>query len=62
MTKKFEELLEELRVIMRKIEDPETGLDEGIELYEKGAVLIRQCEEVLTKAELKITELGAEEI
>ncbi len=62
MTKKFEELLEELRVIMRKIEDPETGLDESIELYEKGAILIRQCEEVLTKAELKITELGAEEI
>ncbi|MCX6698849.1 MAG: exodeoxyribonuclease VII small subunit [Methanomicrobiales archaeon] len=61
MTKKFEELLEELRVIMRKIEDPETGLDESIELYEKGAVLIRLCEEVLTKAELKITELGAEE-
>ena len=62
MTKKFEELLEELRVVMRKIEDPETGLDESIELYEKGAALIRQCEEVLTKAELKITELGAEEI
>ena len=62
MTRKFEELLDELRLVMRKIEDPETGLDESIELYEKGAGLIRQCEEVLTKAELKITELGAEEI
>lgn len=62
MTKKFEELLEELRLIMRRIEDPESGLDESIELYEKGAALIRQCEEVLTKAELKITELGVEEI
>jgi exodeoxyribonuclease VII small subunit len=62
MTNKFEELLEELRLVMRKIEDPETGLEESIELYEKGAALIRQCEEVLTKAELKITELGAEEI
>ncbi len=62
MTKKFEELLEELRGVMRKIEDPETGLDESIELYEKGAALIHQCEEVLTKAEMKITELGTEEI
>jgi exodeoxyribonuclease VII small subunit len=61
MTKKFEELLDELRGVMRKIEDPETGLDESIELYEKGAILIRQCEDVLTKAELKITELGQEE-
>ncbi len=62
MTRKFEELLDELRVVMRKIEDPETGLDESIELYEKGAALIHLCEEVLTKAELRITELGAEEI
>ncbi|MEI6293478.1 MAG: exodeoxyribonuclease VII small subunit [Methanomicrobiales archaeon] len=62
MTKKFEELLEELRQVMRKIEDPETGLDESIELYEKGAALIRQCEEVLTRAELKVSELGEEEI
>jgi len=62
MTKKFEELLEELRQVMRKIEDPETGLDESIELYEKGAALIRQCEEVLTRAELKISELGEEKI
>jgi exodeoxyribonuclease VII small subunit len=62
MTKKFEELLEELRIVMRKIEDPETGLDESIELYEKGSVLIRQCEEVLTKAELKIAELGVDEM
>ncbi len=51
MTRKFEELLDELRLVMRKIEDPETGLDESIELYEKGAALIRQCEDVLTKAE-----------
>jgi exodeoxyribonuclease VII small subunit len=62
MTKKFEELLEELRQVMRKIEDPETGLDESIELYEKGAALIRQCEEVLARAELKISELGEEKI
>jgi exodeoxyribonuclease VII small subunit len=58
MTKKFEELLSELREIVREMEDPDTGLDESITLYERGAVLIRQCEEVLANAELKITELG----
>jgi exodeoxyribonuclease VII small subunit len=58
MTKKFEELLSDLREIVREMEDPDTGLDESIALYERGAALVKQCEEVLTNAELKITELG----
>jgi exodeoxyribonuclease VII small subunit len=58
MTKKFEELLAEIKDIVRKMEDQDTGLDESIALYERGAVLIRQCEEVLANAELKIAELG----
>jgi len=58
MTKKFEELLADLREIVRKMEDPDTGLDESITLYEQGAALVKQCEEVLANAELKITELG----
>jgi len=58
MTKKFEELLADLREIVRKMEDPDTGLDESIMLYEQGAALVKQCEEVLANAELKITELG----
>jgi exodeoxyribonuclease VII small subunit len=58
MTKKFEELLADLREIVRKMEDPDTGLDESITLYEEGAVLVKQCEEVLANAEMKITELG----
>lgn len=58
MTKSYEELISELKEIVRKIEDNETGLDESIALYERGALIIRQCEELLASAELKISMLG----
>jgi exodeoxyribonuclease VII small subunit len=58
MTKTYEELVNELKEIIKKIEDNDTGLDESIALYERGAVIIRQCEELLASAELKITMLG----
>jgi exodeoxyribonuclease VII small subunit len=58
MTKTYEELIGELKEIVRKIEDNETGLDESIALYERGAVILKQCEELLSSAELKITMLG----
>jgi len=58
MTKSYEELIGELKEIVRKIEDNETGLDESIALYERGAVIIRQCEELLASAELKTSMLG----
>jgi exodeoxyribonuclease VII small subunit len=58
MTKTYEELLAELKEVVRKIEAGETGLDESIRLYERGAVLVKQCEELLAGAELKITQLS----
>ncbi len=58
MMHKYEEMLEELREIVRKIENGETSLDESIVLYERGALLVKQCEDLLTTAELKLTELG----
>lgn len=58
MTKTFEENLEELRGIVRKLEDSETSLEESIAIYERGALLIKQCEDFLEAAEMKLTELG----
>ncbi|HNI43013.1 MAG TPA: exodeoxyribonuclease VII small subunit, partial [Methanoregulaceae archaeon] len=55
MTKTYEELVNELKEIIKTIEDNETGLDESIALYERGAAIIRQCEDLLASAELKIT-------
>ncbi len=51
-------MIEELRSIVRLLEDGDISLDESIALYERGALLVKQCEELLTTAELKISELG----
>ena len=60
MTKTYEELVTELKEVVRKIEDGETGLDESIRLYEKGAMLVKECEEVLSAAEMKITKISGD--
>jgi len=58
MTKTFEEMLEELREIVRKLEDGDGSLEESIAMYERGALLVKQCEDLLNEAEMKLTELG----
>lgn len=60
MPKKYEELVEELKHIVQKIEEGDIPLDESIELYERGAELIRQCEAMLEEAEMKVSQLGQE--
>jgi exodeoxyribonuclease VII small subunit len=58
MTETYEQKIEEVKEIIEKIEDGETSLEESIRLYEKGSVLIRQCETLLAEAELKVTTLS----
>ncbi|MDD3573697.1 exodeoxyribonuclease VII small subunit [Methanospirillum sp.] len=60
MTKKYEELIGDLKEIIKKMEESTTSLDEMINLYEQGMVLVKQCEDRLAEAEVKITELGRE--
>ena len=60
MPKRYEELVEELKHIVQKIEDGDITLDESIGLYERGSELIRQCEALLEDAELKVSLLGQE--
>ena len=58
MTKKYEDMITELKEVVKKIEDNTTSLEEMIALYEQGTHLIHQCEERLAEVEVKITELG----
>jgi exodeoxyribonuclease VII small subunit len=58
MTETYEQKIEEVKEIIGKIEDGETSLEESIRLYEKGSVLIKQCETLLAEAELKVTTLS----
>jgi len=58
MKETYETKTEQLRRIIEKIEDGNTGLDESMKLYEQGAVLVKQCETMLAEAEMKITTLS----
>jgi exodeoxyribonuclease VII small subunit len=50
----LEYLLEELKKITDKLESNETSIDESIELFEKGNVLLKKSKEKLEKIKLKI--------
>ncbi|MDP3564042.1 MAG: exodeoxyribonuclease VII small subunit [Methanoregula sp.] len=58
MKETYETKTEQLRLIIEKIEDGKTGLDESMRLYEQGAVLVKQCETMLAEAEVRITTLS----
>ena len=57
MEKTFEENLKELETIVTKLESGEVGLDEALELYEKGIKLSAVCKERLETAKQKIETL-----
>ncbi|NCA67759.1 MAG: exodeoxyribonuclease VII small subunit [Clostridia bacterium] len=56
----FEALLKELEVIVAKLENPNTTLDEGIELFNKGIGISKTCMAVLTESKGKISLLKFE--
>jgi exodeoxyribonuclease VII small subunit len=55
----FEELRRELEEIVGRLERGDVGVDEAIELWQRGEALHRRCVELLEAAEGRIEELGA---
>lgn len=53
----FEEALSKLESLAEQIERGEIGLEESISKYEEGMALVKQCREILARAELKVQEL-----
>jgi|GEM_PF-1107678 len=51
---RFEESLAELEKIARDLEDGELGLEDALLRYEMGVKLLRQCHDLLGKAERRI--------
>lgn len=51
---KFEEAMQALTEIVKKLESGETTLDDSITLYEQGIKLSKRCTELLEKAEQKV--------
>ena len=50
----FEQLLKELESVVAKLDDPNTTLDEGVSLFDKGIVIGKQCLDVLSEAKGKV--------
>ncbi|MCK5374541.1 MAG: exodeoxyribonuclease VII small subunit [Alphaproteobacteria bacterium] len=57
----FEEALEELETIVRKLETGEAPLEDSISAYERGTELKRHCEEKLRDAQIKIEKISISE-
>lgn len=54
----YEEAEKELQTIVERLERGEAGLDEALELWQRGEELYRFCAEQLSAAEGKIEELA----
>ena len=60
--KSFEELMEELDNLLKKLEDKEISLDESVKSYTKAMEISKKCYDILEKNEKlivsKMTDMG----
>ena len=54
----FEEALEQLKEIMKKLQSTEIKLQDAVEQYELSIALKKHCEKLLNEARVKIEELA----
>ena len=55
--KSFENSVNELDTIVKKMESGDLSLDESLKLFEQGVKLTRACQQTLAEAEAKIEKL-----
>jgi exodeoxyribonuclease VII small subunit len=55
----FEDLSKQLDEVLVLLERGDLPLEEALAAYERGVMLVRQCNDLLDRAELRITELSA---
>nr|WP_186824450.1 exodeoxyribonuclease VII small subunit [Staphylococcus piscifermentans] len=53
----FEEMMEELETIVKKLDNEAVSLEDALELYQKGMKLSASCDETLKDAEKKVNQL-----
>lgn len=54
----FEELSQQLEAVLARLERGDLALEDALSAYEQGVALVRQCNDLLDRAELRITELS----
>ena len=53
----FEEALEELELIVNKLETGEVTLEDAVDAYERGSKLKDQCQKRLNEAKMKVEKI-----
>lgn len=56
----LEKQMKQLELMIKQLEKPETGLVQGVQLFEDSVALYRSCKEQLKALESKITEISKE--
>lgn len=56
----FEQAFDELEQIVGKLESGELPLEESVRLFERGRKLSAYCQDILDKAELRVSEITDE--
>ncbi len=57
----FEQKMEQLEQLIKKLESGDNSLDESVKLYQEGIALAKECHQELEAAEKTILELRTEE-
>lgn len=58
----YEELVDQLEILVDRIESGEIGLEESIKGYEEGIGLVKRARGILDRAEQRIIQLNADAI
>lgn len=56
----FEDNMQRLEQIVRKMEQGDAPLEESLKLFQEGTDLVRKCTELLDKAQLQVKKITAE--
>ncbi|MEK9944019.1 MAG: exodeoxyribonuclease VII small subunit [Gammaproteobacteria bacterium] len=61
MTKKnttdFETSIKKLEAIVEKLEEGDLDLDTSLKSFEEGVALVKECQKIISEAELKVNKL-----
>ncbi len=58
----FEEAFERLEAAVAALQDGQLPLERALQYYEEGMKLAQHCNELLQKAELRVQQLGVDEL
>ena len=53
----FEQAIDQLETIVKRLEEGKVPLEESVAIYERGEALKRRCEELLRQAEARVDKI-----